>query len=48
MFQADAQQNKHEEEKNDCQGISNIDNINRNLKNYPKKLPSECPDFYLD
>ncbi len=29
MFEANENQNKHEEEKNDCLGISNIDNIKR-------------------
>ncbi len=29
MFEANDNQNKDEEEKNDCQGISNIDNLKR-------------------
>jgi hypothetical protein len=41
MFQANAQQNKHEEEKNDCPGISNNYKIKNN---HHKKMHSDSPD----
>ena len=48
MFQGNAQRNKHEEEKNDCPGISNKDNIKRDFNNHHKKMHSDSPDKFLE